>query len=131
MKREYESPKFDFEELKLFERVADKCWGTAQIWLDTNGDGIISGVDINLATGGGCQGHASATALTNAINQFNSLAEQYNSNRNPDVFASSNPELAQYLKENPGTLKLITAKPESNWANTGETSGGGIIIDKS
>ncbi len=131
MKREYESPKFDFEELKLFERVADVCWGTAQIWLDTNGDGAISGVDINLTTGGGCQGNWSAGALTDAIDQFNSLANQYNSTGNPDVFAASNPELAQYLRENPGVLKLIEAEPQSNWANTKQISGGGIIIDKS
>lgn len=30
----YESPKFEFEELRLAERVASKCWGTNYAWYD-------------------------------------------------------------------------------------------------
>lgn len=29
---EYESPKFEFEELEVTERVADTCWG-GEIWM--------------------------------------------------------------------------------------------------
>ena len=38
-KLKYESPKFEFEELKLAERVADTCWGFHFGWYDINGDG--------------------------------------------------------------------------------------------
>lgn len=130
--REYESPKFDFQELKLFERVADTCWGTASIWLDTNGDNIISNIDIQLATGGGCKGNDSAININNAIGQFNDIANAYNNNKDLDAVAQYNPALAEYLQRNPSAvLKPITAIATSNWANTKESSGGGIIIDRS
>lgn len=130
--REYESPKFDFQELKLFERVADTCWGTASIWLDTNGDSIISNIDIQLATGGGCKGNESAGKINNAIKDFNNIANAYNNNKDIGAVARYNPALAEYLSANPGvSLKPIEATAESNWANTKQSSGGGIIIDKS
>lgn len=129
--REYESPKFDFQELKLFERIADECWGTASIWLDTNGDSIISNIDIQLATGGGCKGNESAGNINNAIREFNSIVDAYNSG-NLDAVYQYNPVLGEYLKGNPGTiLNKITATASPNWANTKESSGGGIIIDRS
>ena len=130
--REYESPKFDFQELKLFERVADTCWGTASIWLDTNGDSIISNIDIQLATGGGCKGNESAGNINNAIKDFNNIANAYNNNQDIETVAQYNPALAEYLLANPGVrLKPIEATADSNWANTKQSSGGGIIIDKS
>lgn len=130
--REYESPKFDFQELKLFERIADVCWGTASIWLDTNNDSIISNIDIQLDTGGGCKGNESAININNAIEAFNEIANAYNSNHNIDAVAQYNPDLAEYLRANPtAVLKTITATATSNWANTKESSGGGIIIDRS
>lgn len=130
--REYESPKFDFQELKLFERIANECWGTASIWLDTNGDSIISNIDIQLATGGGCKGNESAGNINNAIGQFNDIANVYNNNKDLDAVAKYNPALADYLRANPeAVLKPITATATPNWANTKESSGGGIIIDRS
>lgn len=130
--REYESPKFEFQELKLFERVADQCWGTASIWLDTNGDSIISNIDIQLATGGGCKGNWSANAVNNAITEFNSIVDAYTNNKDLDAVYQYNPALGDYLKTNPETtLNKITATASSNWANTQQSSGGGIIIDKS
>lgn len=130
--REYESPKFDFQELKLFERVADTCWGTASIWLDTNGDSIISNIDIQLSTGGGCKGNESAGNINNAIGEFNNIANTYNNNKDLSAVAQYNPALAEYLKANPeAVLNPITATANSNWANTKESSGGGIIIDRS
>lgn len=130
--REYESPKFDFQELKLFERVADECWGTASIWLDTNGDSIISNIDIQLATGGGCKGNESAGNINSAIGEFNSIVDAYNNNKDLDAVYQYNPALAEYLRANPGTLlNKITATAGPNWANTKESSGGGIIIDRS
>lgn len=128
----YESPRFDFQELKLFERVADTCWGTASIWLDTNGDSRITNVDINIATGGGCQGSWSADTLSGEIAEFNRIAEAYNQNKDIGVVAAYNGALAEYLMENSvAELKLITAEPGSNWASTKQSSGGGIIIDRS
>ncbi|MDO4941623.1 MAG: hypothetical protein Q4E73_02135 [Lachnospiraceae bacterium] len=51
----YESPKFDFQELKLMERVADQCWGFHYGWYDVDGDGQVdSGEIINLASMGSC-----------------------------------------------------------------------------
>lgn len=130
--REYESPKFDFQELKLFERVADTCWGTASIWLDTNGDSIISNIDIQLATGGGCKGSESALNINNAIKDFNNMANAYNNNKDIGAVVQYNPALAEYLLANPGvSLKPIEATATPNWANTQQSSGGGIIIDKS
>ena len=130
--REYESPKFDFQELKLFERVADQCWGTANIWLDTNGDSIISNIDIQLATGGGCKGNWSASTVNEAIGEFNSIVDAYNNNKDLDAVYQYNPALGDYLKTNPGTiLKEINAIADSSWANTHQSSGDGIIIDRS
>ncbi len=66
--KEYESPKFEFEELKLSERVADTCWGYAYAWYDADGDGNIDGGEkvelqsIGLGAGG-CQGNAAREAL--------------------------------------------------------------------
>ena len=37
----YESPKFEFQELKLAERVADTCWGVKYGWFDIDKDGVI------------------------------------------------------------------------------------------
>lgn len=37
----YESPKFDFKEMRLLERVADVCWGKShRAWFDADRDGI-------------------------------------------------------------------------------------------
>lgn len=41
-KGKYESPKFDFQEMKLMERVADQCWGQAHwAWFDADKDGVV------------------------------------------------------------------------------------------
>lgn len=132
--KKYESPKFDFQELKLFERVADTCWGTASIWLDLNGDSMITPkVDINISTTGGCQGSWSAGALKGVIDQFNELVDAYYSkDMDSDVFKTDYPGLTDYLNQNPNTvIDKITAEPAPNWANTKAESGGGIIIGHS
>ena len=33
-KKSYESPEFGFQEMKLMERVAEKCWGHGYAWVD-------------------------------------------------------------------------------------------------
>lgn len=40
MKR-YESPKFEFQEMKLTEQVADTCWGYKYGWYDVDGDKVF------------------------------------------------------------------------------------------
>lgn len=67
-KMTYESPKFEFEELKLAERVADTCWGYAYAWYDADKDGSIDGDEkVNLDELGlgssGCQGNGAREAL--------------------------------------------------------------------
>lgn len=38
--KNYESPKFEFQEMLLLERVADVCWGQAHYaWYDANQNG--------------------------------------------------------------------------------------------
>ena len=69
--RIYESPKADFQEMKLLERVADTCWGYAYAWYDYDKDGVI-----DVSTGekvflkdlpgmkeNGCQGKPARDAL--------------------------------------------------------------------
>lgn len=51
-KPEYEAPKFEFHELQLVERVANKCWGAGKVWVDTDDDGKYD-IIINLP-GNGC-----------------------------------------------------------------------------
>lgn len=68
--KKYESPKFEFEELKLSERVADKCWGYAYAWYDADGDGNIDGGEkVELQSIGlgasGCQGNDARKTLIN------------------------------------------------------------------
>lgn len=71
MKKEqkiYESPKFEFEELRLSERVAAVCWGYAYAWYDADKDGSIDGKElVKLSDLGlkenGCQGNAARDAL--------------------------------------------------------------------
>ncbi|MGM9593102.1 MAG: hypothetical protein ACI3U8_01995 [Candidatus Onthomonas sp.] len=64
----YESPKFDFQELRLVERVAGKCWGYAYAWYDVDGDRQIDErekvklEDIGLNPNG-CQGDGARTEL--------------------------------------------------------------------
>ena len=67
-KTEYESPKFEFEEMVLTEKVADTCWGYAYAWYDADRDGSSDGdekVDLSsLGLGSnGCQGDAAREAL--------------------------------------------------------------------
>lgn len=64
----YESPKFEFEELRLSERVAAVCWGYAYAWYDADKDGSIDGKElVKLSDLGlkenGCQGNAAREAL--------------------------------------------------------------------
>lgn len=43
VKAKYESPKFEFQEMRLLERVAAKCWGNdspLKGYYDVNGNGI-------------------------------------------------------------------------------------------
>lgn len=55
--KEYESPKFEFEELKLSERVADTCWGVKYGWFDIDKDGMIDDNErIQLDGMGSCAG---------------------------------------------------------------------------
>ena len=37
-KKSYESPEFGFQEMKLMERVAEKCWGHGYAWVDHDAD---------------------------------------------------------------------------------------------
>lgn len=69
----YESPKFEFQELKLAERVADTCWGYAYAWYDADQDGTIDGGEkVALRSLGlkdkGCQGDEARDALIKYFN---------------------------------------------------------------
>jgi len=67
----YESPKFEFEEMQLTEKVAATCWGYAYAWYDADSDGVIdeNGEKVDLSSLGlgttGCQGRAAREALKN------------------------------------------------------------------
>lgn len=64
----YESPKFEFEEMQLTEKVANKCWGYAYAWYDADKDGTVDGgekvelKEIGLGING-CQGNDAREAL--------------------------------------------------------------------
>lgn len=84
----YESPKFEFEEMQLTEKVADTCWGYAYAWYDADGDGQIDGgekVDLkSLGLGPtGCQGEAARAKL---INYF---GEQFGVNLTTDEVSTN------------------------------------------
>ena len=52
-----ESPKFEFEELEVTERVADTCWGVKYGWFDIDKDGAIDELErISLEGMGSCKG---------------------------------------------------------------------------
>ncbi len=53
-KRMYEKPVFQFQELKLMERVADTCWGAGKVWSDKNGNGKTDPEEIVELPGNGC-----------------------------------------------------------------------------
>lgn len=59
-KNVYESPRFGFQELRLLERVADKCWGASQAYIDVDKDGRFEGDEI-YDLGAGCGGNDSAS----------------------------------------------------------------------
>lgn len=40
-KMKYEKPNFKFEEMRLMERIADKCWGYEYAFVDGNMNGVI------------------------------------------------------------------------------------------
>lgn len=40
-KEKYECPEFDFQEMRLTERVADTCWGYKKAWWDEDKDNAI------------------------------------------------------------------------------------------
>lgn len=59
-KMKYESPKFDFQEMKLAERVADKCWGAQYCWVDHDGDPSTPSKEWEIyksETTNGCEGN--------------------------------------------------------------------------
>lgn len=67
-KLRYESPKFEFQEMRLMERVADTCWGYAYAWYDADRDGVIDGKEkVQLSDLGlnatGCQGSVAVEQL--------------------------------------------------------------------
>ena len=69
-KENYESPRFDFEEMQLTEKVADPCWSYAYAWYDADKDGKIDvqeGEKVELSQLGlgasGCQGDGAREAL--------------------------------------------------------------------
>lgn len=78
-KIKYETPNFDFNEMKLTENIAATCWGYAYAWYDADSDGkidydtgekVILG-DIGLGENG-CQGDSARKALINYfIEKFN------------------------------------------------------------
>lgn len=56
--KKYESPKFEFQEMKLMERVADKCWGNGYAFVDGNKDGdFVDEGEKYTIPGGGCEGN--------------------------------------------------------------------------
>lgn len=74
--KKYESPKVDFQQMKLLEKVADKCWGYAYAWYDADKDGSIDeGEKVKLSSIGlgtsGCQGGNAESALKDYFNKFN------------------------------------------------------------
>lgn len=127
----YTKPEFDFQKMALFEKVAAKCWGTSEVWLDANRDSqITKGIDIFIETSGGCQGSWSAETMTANINSLNSVLNAFNaSNHDYSILARQSQELADWAEaRNVQKIDPITATPQANWANTQATSGGGIII---
>lgn len=65
---EYESPKFEFEELEVTERVADTCWGFKYGWFDIDKDGSIDENErISLEGMGSCS--AVETLLAEYLNE--------------------------------------------------------------
>lgn len=78
MKKEdsYESPKLEFEEMKIFEKVADTCWGYNYAWY-TAPDG--KKYYLNLATTG-CSGIHSAQQLNAYIVSLGYVNPNYTAN---------------------------------------------------
>lgn len=70
----YEGPKFEFEEMQLTEKVADKCWGYAYAWYDADKDGQVDDAEkveldsLGLGTNG-CQGNSARNALKQYFSQ--------------------------------------------------------------
>lgn len=96
----YESPKFSFQEMRLFERVADTCWGYSYAWFDSDGDGSIDEKErVKLSDLGlkdnGCQGNAARNALYDYwknipgvnLEKLSSAVEPHNNS--PYVFKSN------------------------------------------
>lgn len=127
----YTKPEFGFQEMELFERVAATCWGTAQLWLDTNGDDAITeGLDIKIDTGGGCKGNESASILNGEIAVLNAALNAFNSSdKDYTILSQYKPALGTWAEENGvESISPITATANANWANTQASSGGGVII---
>lgn len=80
MKKKYESPNFDFQEMKLMERVADVCWGTGGIWVDGNRNGSIDTDELFNLVGGG-QGCGNKQTIADVLSKIN---EKYDNKFTPD-----------------------------------------------
>ena len=70
-KRMYEKPVFQFQELKLMERVADTCWGAGHAWYDKNGNEAIEPEEIVELPGNGCSGYEDIFAFNFEIHPGN------------------------------------------------------------
>lgn len=99
-KENYESPRFDFEEMQLTEKVADTCWGYAYAWYDADGDQVIDvqdGEKVELSQLGlgasGCQGEAARKALMAYFNDKFGLGlteDDVSTNTNSPLVIGSN-----------------------------------------
>lgn len=127
----YKKPEFNFQEMGLFERVADVCWGTTQVWLDANHNNKLEPtIDINFNTSGGCQGKWSADTMIEEVDKLNVALNAFNeSETDYSILAQYKPALAGWAQDNGVEfIAPITSKPESKWANTKAKADGFIII---
>lgn len=87
-KKTYESPKFDFQQMNLTERIADKCWGYNYVFIDADGDPKTPAEKYYwIDESSGCQGNDE-----NSINSRLSELISYMAKHHPDFNETFKPE---------------------------------------
>ena len=76
-KKSYESPEFGFQEMKLMERVAEKCWGHGYAWVDHEADPNTPPENYYFSPSG-CAGYDDQNRLNSLIQKYPILAGKVN-----------------------------------------------------
>lgn len=96
--KKYEKPRFEFQEMRLMERVAEKCWGHGYAFIDDDLNPSTPPAQYYFVDNGGCEGNADID-LQDRLDQLFS--------RFPELIGANPPVALDDVKTNVKNSKWI------------------------